>query len=217
MSRERRWGSKRPPQEFEYIAPTLRELDQELRRMVDDPHEGKRKVEAQWPIHQLNWQKTRYVHDMYHRYKRIPKAVYDYCIKEKLVDTQLISKWKQHGYERLCSTHAVNPRNFNFGTTSICRVPRYDLPEDQTCVESQFNGCRGCASGRGGKKNIFGNKYGQYLGAIQLHREEKLKKGEEVDAETPWATSEEEERLALDPDDVEDVKVEEIAAKRRRV
>lgn len=37
-----------------------------------------------------------------------------------------------------------------------------------------MKGCRGCASGPGGSANIFGNKYGQYLAAIQVAREERL-------------------------------------------
>ena len=36
-----------------------------------------------------------------------------------------------------------------------------------TVVEDVNTGCRGCATGAGGNKNIFGNKYGQYLAAIQ--------------------------------------------------
>jgi bud site selection protein 31 len=40
-------------------------------------------------------------------------------------------------------------------------------------IESQHAGCRGCSSGAGGYHNIFGNKYGQYLAAIQIAREKK--------------------------------------------
>ena len=41
-----------------------------------------------------------------------------------------------------------------------------------TEIEDPNTGCRGCSSGDGG--NIFGNKYGQYLAAIQVAREEKI-------------------------------------------
>lgn len=34
-------------------------------------------------------------------------------------------------------------------------------------------GCHGCASGPGGQRNIFGNKYGQYLAAIHMARKHK--------------------------------------------
>ena len=89
----------------------------------------------------------------------------------KLVDAALIAKWKKPGYERLCSTYVINTKNYKFGTTSICRVPKHALGPD-TVVEDPFTGCLGCASGPGGQRNIFGNKYGQYLAAIQVAREE---------------------------------------------
>ena len=53
--------------------------------------------------------------------------MYDYCVNNKIVDPALIAKWKKPGYERLCSTYAINPRNYKFGTVSICRVPKSSL------------------------------------------------------------------------------------------
>jgi bud site selection protein 31 len=161
---------KSPPKGFEYIEPTLTALENELREKVNEPHEGMRKNESQWPIHQINWQKSRYVYDMYYTYSRISKEVYDYCITNKIVDAALIAKWKKPGYERLCSTYVINPNNFKFGTVSICRVPRQSLGEGNEIVEPT-TGCRGCASGS--NSNIFGNKYGQFLAAIQIAREER--------------------------------------------
>lgn len=164
-----RW-SKKPPAGYEYIEPVMTALENELREKMNEPHEFKRNCEALWPIHQITWQRSRYVYDMYAKYKRISKKVYDYCVKAKLVDASLIAKWKKPGYEKLCSTHAINSKNFNFGTVSICRVPRHELSQD-TSVRSTHSGCIGCASGRDGQDNIFGNKYGQYLAAIQVKRE----------------------------------------------
>jgi len=140
---------------------------------MNEPHEGLRKNEAMWPVHQINWQKSRYVFDMYYKHEKISKELYDWCLKLKIVDASLAAKWKKPGYERLCSTYNINTRNFNQGTTSICRVPRQSLSQDQT-IESQLTGCRGCASGKSGYKNIFGNKYGQYLADIQVTREESI-------------------------------------------
>jgi bud site selection protein 31 len=140
---------------------------------VNEPHEGLRKTESQWPVHQINWQKSRYVYDMFYIYHKISREVYDYCVKNKLVDAGLIAKWKKPGYERLCSTYVINPRNYKFGTVSICRVPKHCLSEG-TYIEDATTGCHGCASGPGGDSNIFGNKYGQYLAAIQVAREERL-------------------------------------------
>jgi hypothetical protein len=97
--------------------------------------------------------------------------VYDYCVINKLVDSALIAKWKKPGYERLCSTYVINPKNYKFGTVSICRVPK-QCRAPGTEIEDPTTGCRGCASGS--SHNIFDNKYGQYLAAIQVAREEKM-------------------------------------------
>jgi bud site selection protein 31 len=168
---------KKVPDGYDYIEPTLTSLDNELRERINEPHEGLRKGESQWPVHQINWQRSRYVYDLYYTYKRISKEVYDYCIENKVIDAGLIAKWKKPGYERLCSTYVINPRNYKFGTVSMCRVPTHNLAPG-TQVEDPTTGCRGCASGSG-EKNIFGNKYGQYLAAIQIARENRLEQLEQ--------------------------------------
>ena len=66
----------KPPTGFDYISPTLSMLENELREKVSEGHEGKRKVEALWPVHQINWQRSRYVYDMYYKYKKISREVY---------------------------------------------------------------------------------------------------------------------------------------------
>lgn len=111
---------------------------------------------------------------MYSRYKRIDRRLYDWCVRHKLVDAPLIAKWKKPGYERLCSTYVINPKNFNYGSTSICRVPRQKLAADGRVIVGNDTGCLGCASGAGGFHNIFGNKYGQSLADIQMCRERGL-------------------------------------------
>ena len=119
-----RWGKNRKlPAGFEVVEPVLEALENELRDKVKETNDGKRKVEALWPVHQINWQKTRYIYDMYYTFERITKPVFDYCVNQKLVDSALMAKWKKPGYERLCSTYVINSTNYKFGTTSICRVP----------------------------------------------------------------------------------------------
>merc|ERR1711957_364059 len=102
----------------------------------------------------------------------ISRKVYDYCLKTRIADAALIAKWKKPGYERLCSTYVINPANYKFGTTSICRVPMRDRNEEQKTAQDPTTGCMGCASGRqgGGARNIYGNKYGQALAAVQEAR-----------------------------------------------
>jgi len=162
-----------PPEGFEVIRPTLDALSDELRDRAAEHYQGNRAGEANWPIIQINWQRTRYVHEMYYKYGRISQAVYEYCCKHKLIDGALSAKWLEQGYEKLCSLRVVDPKSHAFMTTSVCRVPRQSLAEG-TVVREPFSGCRGCASGAAGQDNIFGNKYGQSLAAIQIRREEKL-------------------------------------------
>lgn len=171
-----RWDpkAKKPPTGFSYLAPVLSALENELRDKVRESNAGKRNTESMWPVQQINWQRSRYVYDMYYTYGKISKKVYDYCIKNKLVDAALIAKWKKPGYERLCSTYVINPSNYKFGTTSICRVPLKDRGPEQMNAMDPTTGCRGCASGDGQPRNIFGNKYGQNLAAVQVAREKRM-------------------------------------------
>ena len=169
-------GAK-PPVGYEIIAPVMEALENELRDKVKESNAQKRKTESVWPVFQINHQRTRYIYDMFHTYNRISRKVYDYCIKNKLADGALIAKWKKPGYERLCSTYVINPQNYKFGTVSICRVPLKDRSEEQMIAQDPTTGCRGCASGKGASpKNIFGNKYGQNLAAVQIAREARMER-----------------------------------------
>ncbi|XP_021908527.1 protein BUD31 homolog 2 [Carica papaya] len=51
----------------------------------------------------------------------------------------------QPGYERLCCLRCMQPRDHNFATTCVCRVPKH-LREEKV-IECVHCGCRGCASG----------------------------------------------------------------------
>ena len=176
-----RWDpkAKKPPKGFNTLAPVLSALENELRDKVRESNAGKRNTESMWPVHQINWQRSRYVYDMYYTHKHISKKVYDYCIKNKLVDAALIAKWKKAGYERLCSTYVINSNNYKFGTTSICRVPLKDRSPEQMMAMDPTTGCRGCASGVGQPRNIYGNKYGQNLAAVQIAREKRMEELEQ--------------------------------------
>jgi len=166
--------NKIPPPGYDQIEPVLDALANELRDKVKESSLGKRKTESQWPVHQINWQRSRYVYDMYFTYNRITRKVYDYCIKNKIIDALLIAKWKKPGYENLCSTYVINPANYKFGTTNICRVPRKDRNNINMFAQDPMTGCLGCASGNDGVRNIFGNKYGQNLAAVQISREKRI-------------------------------------------
>jgi len=93
MPLPQRWHKKKPPPPgFDVLEPTLEALEHELRDQIKASSETKRKTESMWPVHQINWQKSRYVYDMYYTYRRISKQLYDYCIQQKLIDAALIAK-----------------------------------------------------------------------------------------------------------------------------
>ncbi len=205
-----RRSNRPPPAGYDVIEPVIEALENELRDKVKESNAGKRNTESIWPVHQINWQRSRYVYDMYYTYNRISKKVYDYCLKNKIADAGLIAKWKKKGYERLCSTYVINPANYKFGTTSICRVPMKDRGETQKNAQDPTTGCLGCASGQdAGPRNIFGNKYGQNLAAVQFAREMRMaaldakreeaarRQREEDEAEAAAAAEEEKKEKAV--------------------
>merc|ERR1712107_896271 len=73
------------------IEPTLEELDKKMREAETDSHEGKRKVEALWPIFKIHHQRSRYIFDLFYRRKAISRELYDYCLKERYADANLIA------------------------------------------------------------------------------------------------------------------------------
>ncbi|KAJ3037433.1 Component of the SF3b subcomplex of the U2 snRNP [Rhizophlyctis rosea] len=139
-------GRKQPPEGWDLIEPTLEELNRKMREAENESHEGKRKVESLWPIFRLHHQRSRYIYDIFYRRKAISRELYEWCLKEGYADGNLIAKWKKPGYEKLCCLRCMQPRDTNFGTTCICRVPRDNLEEGKV-VECLHCGCRGCASG----------------------------------------------------------------------
>jgi bud site selection protein 31 len=139
-------SKKGPPEGFEVLQETLDELDLKMREAESETHEGKRKKEALWPIFRIHHQRSRYVYEMYYKYKAISKEVYQYCLDEKIGDADLIAKWKKNGYEKLCCLACISSKDTAFGGTCICRVPMADRPNSKP-IECSSCGCLGCASG----------------------------------------------------------------------
>ncbi|KAL9686397.1 hypothetical protein QQ045_023855 [Rhodiola kirilowii] len=113
------------PEGWELIEPTIRELQAKMREAENDPHDGKRKCEILWPIFKIAHQKSRYIFDLYHRRKEISKELFEFCCDQGYADRNLIAKWKKPGYERLCCLRCMQPRDHNFATTCVCRVPKH--------------------------------------------------------------------------------------------
>lgn len=144
-----RFGTKAPPEGFDAIEPTIRDFEQQMREAEVESHEGKRIVESAWPVFRLHHQRTRFIWTEF-REGRISKDLYEWCCLPAsrggpaLADAQLVAMWKRRGYENLCCLRCVQPRDTNFGTTCICRVPRRDLSDDRK-GECQHCGCHGCS------------------------------------------------------------------------
>ncbi|BAF29181.1 protein BUD31 homolog 3 [Oryza sativa Japonica Group] len=133
------------PDGWELIEPTLSELHSKMREAENDPHDGRRKCEALWPIFKINHQRSRYLYDLYYNRKEISQELYEFCLDQGHADRNLIAKWKKQGYERLCCLRCIQTRDHNFATTCVCRVPKH-LREEQV-IECVHCGCKGCASG----------------------------------------------------------------------
>ncbi|EDK31927.1 cell cycle control protein, G10 family protein (macronuclear) [Tetrahymena thermophila SB210] len=140
--------TKKTPPGWDRIEQKLLELTNKMRDVENEPHEGKRKVEALWPIYQIHHERSRYVYEMFYKAKpedKISRELYEYCLREKWADADLIAKWKKKGYEKLCCLQCIQPKDHNYGGTCICRVPKGSLEEGKV-VQCQACGCRGCAS-----------------------------------------------------------------------
>ena len=136
----------RVPDGFDVLEPTLQSLERRMREVESEPHEGKRKSEALWPVFRITHQRSRYVFDMFHAKQAISREVYDFCVKEGYADAALIAKWKKAGYERLCCLQCVSQRDHTHGGTCICRVPRKDLEPGKIFVRGA--GGRPCTAAR---------------------------------------------------------------------
>ncbi|KAF3341078.1 protein BUD31 2 [Carex littledalei] len=134
------------PDGWELMEPTLHDLDAKMRQAENDPHDGKRKCEALWPIFRIAHEKSRYVFDLYYKRQEISRELHEFCLEQGYADANLIAKWKKPGYERLCCLRCIQTRDHNFGSTCMCRVPKH-LREENKVIECVHCGCTGCASG----------------------------------------------------------------------
>lgn len=150
MPRIRTLNTKKPPEGWDDVAPQLEEFHMQMRDAVNEPHEGKRRNEATWNITKIHWERSRYVYELFYKKKAISRELYDYLLLEKFADAALIAKWKKPGYEYLCSLMAIDKRNSNFGTTSICRVPLHLRKPGQT-GPAVTTGCISCSSQEAGR------------------------------------------------------------------
>ncbi|KAL9083754.1 MAG: hypothetical protein Q9159_005593 [Coniocarpon cinnabarinum] len=129
---------KPPPDGFDNIEGTLLEFSQKLKDAEAASHDGKKRNETLWPIHQITHQRSRYIYDLYYKQHAISKPLYDWLLKNKYADHMLIAKWKKQGYEQLCCVRCIQTKETNFNSTCICRVPRKEMKEGQE-VQSELS------------------------------------------------------------------------------
>lgn len=136
-----------PPPDFEKVKPTISKFQAKLKDAERASLKTETKQSALWPIFKINHQMSRYVYLMYYERKMISKELYEYLLKQKYINADLIAKWKKQGYERLCCINCIMAKEKNHGGTCICRVPKSQLGDEQRSSEGCVNcGCRGCAS-----------------------------------------------------------------------
>jgi bud site selection protein 31 len=138
-----RRNKKPPPDGWDEIEDMMEQFEVKMREAELEPHEGKRQVEALWPIIRIHNQRTRYLFDLHYKRKAITKELLDFCVKERYADKQLIAKWKKNGYENLCCMRCIQPQDTNFGTMCVCRVPRKQKDPGRV-IKCQHCGCQGC-------------------------------------------------------------------------
>ena len=108
-------GSKPPPPDFSLIEETVQEYASMMRQHEIESHEGKRIVEASWPIFRIHHARSRYIYEMFYKKQAISRELYDWCLKEGVADKELVAKWKRQGYENLCCLRCIQPKDTNFG------------------------------------------------------------------------------------------------------
>ena len=149
MSFRRRLKGKKIPEGFDAIEPAIEEFEQQMRDAVSEEHEGKRKNELGWRIHRVHWEKNRFLLDLMYKRNVMKRELYDWLVREKIADGNLISKWRKPGYENLCSLLSIQKSATNFGTTSLCRVPMGSRAPQQRLTPNVRTGCISCCSGDG--------------------------------------------------------------------
>lgn len=150
MPRIRTLTTRKPPEGWDEVVPQLEEFQSQMRDAVNEPHEGKRRNEATWPITKIHYERSRYIYELYYKKKAISRELYDFLLQEKWGDANLIAKWKKPGYEFTCSLQALDKKGTNFGTTNICRVPLH-LRKPGPQGPSVNTGCISCASTEAGR------------------------------------------------------------------
>lgn len=88
MPKIRTSRTKPPPEGFEEIESILDEYTRKMRDAESESTEGKRKVEALWPIMRISHTRSRYIYDLYYKREAISRELYDWLLKEGYADAK---------------------------------------------------------------------------------------------------------------------------------
>jgi bud site selection protein 31 len=122
-------------EEYRKVIGEIEEMQKEMERAIHeiDSH-PKREVRVR-KILRISRRRTRAVYKMYKR-GEIGRKTLGRCVKERVVDLEMIKAWRRNGYERVCCLLCVG------GSICICRVPRGKVSEEVECFSC---GCHGCS------------------------------------------------------------------------
>ena len=164
--------NSKPPEAFKADEEKLNEFDIILKQRIiearnttkEDKQKGLREgLREDSEIFKINNEKTRYIFDLYYVEKSLSRQVYQWILKEKLIDNLLIAKWKKKGYEHLCCVRCINKKEFLSGDkVCICRVSssnqskkknkKNNDSDDKEKMICTLCGCNGCTTKVGNAK-----------------------------------------------------------------
>lgn len=100
MPAMRSTGSRqKPPAGFDDIEDDLLIFSNKMKDAEAASSANVPRHAVHWPIFQISHQRSRYVYDLYYEKEAISKQLYEWLLKKGYADSQLIAKWKKHGYE----------------------------------------------------------------------------------------------------------------------
>ncbi|ELP88367.1 hypothetical protein EIN_228300 [Entamoeba invadens IP1] len=134
---------KKGPAGKEKLIPKITEFEEQLRVAQNDPMYGRRRNETTWDVIKNNYERSKFVYEQYTQ-QEISKELYDYCVKNDIIDGMLIAKWKKPGFGHLCCLKCLRPKQGS-NSVCICRVPE-DERDNDNYVRCANCGCTGCAS-----------------------------------------------------------------------
>ncbi|QWW21739.1 hypothetical protein CA7LBN_000485 [Candidozyma auris] len=135
-------NKRKIPEDFDKVKPTIEKLQLKLKEAQRKSIKTETKQTSLWPILKLDHQISRYVYSMYYEKKLISRELYDYLLRQKYVNADLIAKWKKQGYEKLClhvyaEYHGINSKMTKSTSKAVSLVVVKDAPVRTRTIDTQ--------------------------------------------------------------------------------